>query len=74
MERRVRGPTGIPRIRIAAVNQLTGAVNMDWAPTLTGQFWGPWALLSSGPHVFVGGQFSNVSGVHQIDYCRFTFV
>jgi beta-propeller uncharacterized protein DUF5122 len=69
-----RGPTGIPRIRIAAVNQLTGAVNMEWAPTLTGQFWGPWALLSSGPHVFVGGQFSNVSGVHQIDYCRFTFV
>lgn len=47
--------------------------NLDpWAPTMDGQFYGPWDILATGNQVWVGGRWTSVSGVPQYNLARFT--
>jgi hypothetical protein len=62
---------GEPRIRAARVS-LDGTLGPVWHPSFEGSFWGPWSIQSDGLHVWVGGQFLTVSGVHQRSIARFT--
>jgi hypothetical protein len=45
-----------------------------WTPTFSGKFYGPWDIFSTGNQVYVGGQFTNVSGSPQYMIARFTDV
>jgi hypothetical protein len=47
--------------------------NLDpWAPSFDGRFFGPWDILSTGNQVYVGGNYSTVSGVARWGIARFT--
>jgi hypothetical protein len=62
----------VTRNRIAALSMATGALDPAWAPSIEGQWGGPWALLSDGGFLYVGGQFTSVAG-HDRDFlARFT--
>ncbi|CAN5739139.1 hypothetical protein BH18ACT17_BH18ACT17_04860 [soil metagenome] len=43
-----------------------------WTPTFSGKFYGPWDIFSTGNQVYVGGQFTDVSGQAQFMIARFT--
>jgi hypothetical protein len=58
------------RTRFAVVN-FEGEID-PWAPTFEGRFLGPWDILVDGNHVWVGGDFTTVSGVGQRGIARFT--
>ncbi len=64
-------PQDYPRIRLAGVF-LDGTIDQAWQPSVTGNFFGPWVVMSNGNQLYVGGQFSTVSGVHQKFFARFT--
>ena len=51
---------------------LDGTIDQAWQPSVTGNFFGPWVVMSNGNQLYVGGQFSSVSGVHQKFFARFT--
>lgn len=50
------------RWRLAAVRTASGALVKNWGPKLTGNYVGIWTLLNRGAHVFLGGDFTAVSG------------
>ncbi len=64
---------GVTRLRIAALAASNGALDPNWSPALEGQWGGPWSLLASDNHLYVGGQFTTVAGVGQNFFARFTF-
>ena len=43
-----------------------------WTPSFSGKFYGPWDIFSTGNQVYVGGQFTDVSGTTQYMIARFT--
>ena len=70
-------PQDCKRTRIASVDLATGRVSADWAPSVQGQFYGPWDLLVDGNRLYVGGAFTEVESGGIVDrqtmFARFTF-
>jgi hypothetical protein len=66
------GQSTTTRTRFAAVD-FNGRLD-PWAPTFEGNYFGPWDILadSAARQVWVGGNFSTVSGVSQRSIARFT--
>lgn len=54
-------------VRDANGNDLDG-----WTPSFDGKFYGPWEIFPTGNQVWVGGQFTTVSGTSQYMLARFT--
>lgn len=42
-----------------------------WTPSFSGKFYGPWDIHTNATHVWVGGQFTDVSGAPQYFVARF---
>lgn len=65
----------VQRIRFATVDSNGTALN-DWTPEFSGKFFGPWDILSNQAtgQVWVGGQFTLVSGTEQYFIARFSDV
>jgi hypothetical protein len=61
----------VSRTRFATVD-LDGFAYGDWTPSFDGKFFGPWDILVRGNQVWVGGQFTQVSGNAQFFIARFT--
>lgn len=67
------------RFAVADVNGCTREANSSnpldgWTPEFSGKFYGPWDIFSAGNQVWVGGQFTDVSGSAQYMIARFTDV
>ena len=67
------------RFAVADVNGCTREPNTSnpldgWTPEFSGKFYGPWDIFSTGNQVWVGGQFTDVSGTPQYMIARFTDV
>jgi hypothetical protein len=60
----------IKRTRFAVVD-FDGKIDA-WAPSFDGRFFGPWDILVDGNRVWVGGDYTTVSGVAQRGIARFT--
>jgi hypothetical protein len=58
------------RLRLAAVNQDTGALDPTWAPAVTPLYLGIFAIVVDGTHVHLGGDFKAISGVPRLFYAR----
>jgi outer membrane protein assembly factor BamB len=58
------------RLRLAAVNQDTGALDPNWAPDVTPLYLGIFAIVVDGTHVHLGGDFKAIEGVTQLFYAR----
>lgn len=43
-----------------------------WTPSFSGKFYGPWDIHTNTTQIWVGGQFTDVSGVPQYFVARFT--
>lgn len=43
-----------------------------WTPSFSGKFYGPWDIYANSTQVWVGGQFTDVSGAAQYFIARFT--
>lgn len=58
---------------LASLNPSTGAIYCDWLPSLDGSRYhnGAWDLIVAGDHLWVGGQFTGVSGTAQKSLARF---
>ena len=61
----------VSRTRFATAD-LDGFAYSDWTPSFDGKFFGPWDILVRGDQVWVGGQFTQVSGNAQFFIARFT--
>jgi len=61
----------VSRTRFATAD-LDGYAYNDWTPSFDGKFFGPWDILVRGSQVWVGGQFTEVSGNAQYFVARFT--
>ncbi len=67
------------RVRFA-VSDVNGCIRQSgstapidgWTPEFSGKFYGPWDIFSTGDQVWVGGQFTDVSGSPQYMIARFT--
>jgi hypothetical protein len=60
----------VKRTRFAVVD-FDGRID-DWAPSFEGRMFGPWDILVDGNRVWVGGDFTTVSGQAQRGIARFT--
>jgi hypothetical protein len=60
---------GQTRYKIAAVDPATGALNA-FAPNVNSSQ-GPWALAADATHLYLGGDFSSISGVPQPHFAMF---
>jgi len=58
------------RLRLAAVNQDTGALDPTWAPAVTPLYLGIFAIVVDGTHVHLGGDFKAIQGVPRLFYAR----
>jgi hypothetical protein len=65
----------VKRVRFATADFDGNALN-DWTPEFDGKFYGPWDILTNETtdQVWVGGQFTLVSGVAQYFVARFSDV
>lgn len=68
---------GRTRFAMADVNGCVRNPNTEdpldgWTPSFSGKFYGPWDIFSTGNQVYVGGQFTDVSGSAQYMIARFT--
>jgi hypothetical protein len=61
----------VSRIRFAVVD-LDGHDQSAWVPSFSGKFYGPWDIHANATQVWVGGQFTTVSGTAQYFLARFT--
>jgi outer membrane protein assembly factor BamB len=61
----------VQRIRFAVVD-LDGHDQSEWTPSFEGKFYGPWQIHANATQVWVGGQFTTVSGTPQYFLARFT--
>jgi hypothetical protein len=43
-----------------------------WTPSFSGKFYGPWDIYTNATQIWVGGQFTDVSGTAQYFLARFT--
>ena len=59
-----------PRLRLAAVDQDTGALDPNWAPDVTPLYLGIFAIVVDGTHVHLGGDFKAIEGVSRLFYAR----
>jgi hypothetical protein len=67
------------RFAVASIDGCVRAPNTanpidGWTPSFSGKFYGPWDIFSTGDQVWVGGQFTDVSGTPQYMIARFTDV
>jgi chitodextrinase len=63
---------GALHTRLARLSPSTGAVDSTWNPSLTGNYYGAWALTTDADiSLFVGGQFSKVTGVGRTNLAKF---
>jgi hypothetical protein len=67
------------RFAVASIDGCVRAPNTanpidGWTPAFSGKFYGPWDIFSTGDQVWVGGQFTDVSGTPQYMIARFTDV
>lgn len=60
------------RNRLVAVDAATGTIDSQWAPRISAEGLGVWAIAAYGPHVYVGGDFASVSGKPQARFAQFT--
>lgn len=63
------------RNQIAAIDASTGIIDSQWAPTIDGDprgGRGVWALVGFDTQLYVGGDFSRVSGKPQQGFARFS--
>lgn len=60
---------GQTRYKVAAVDPATGALNA-FAPNVNSSQ-GPWALAADATHLYMGGDFSSISGVPQPHFAMF---
>jgi hypothetical protein len=65
------------RNRLVAVDAATGTIDPQWTPKVNagatgGGVLGVWAIDAQGPNVYVGGDFTTVSGNAQERYAQFT--
>src|SRR5207237_4445347 len=64
------GPGSLARSHIAAFDAVTGAVD-GWSPVANSTL-GVHALASTGPRLFVGGDFTTIGHVDQQGFARFS--
>src|SRR5919112_1851253 len=60
------------KYRLAGIEADTGIVDSQWTPTVNGAPLGVWAMDSYGPKLYVGGDFSGISGQAQAGFAQFT--
>jgi hypothetical protein len=59
------------RLRLAAIDEATGALIEDWAPRVTGAYNGVWALaLDPAGRLHVGGEFTEIERERRTYYAR----
>ena len=51
---------------------LDGFLDMNWDPSMTGDYDGVWRVLVNGSQLYAGGEFTRVHGVNQQRIARFT--
>jgi hypothetical protein len=66
-----QGAGCVPRQKLAALS-LAGFLDLDWDPSMTGDFDGVWRVLANGPQLYGVGEFLKVHGVSQQKVARFT--
>lgn len=60
------------RNRLVAVDAATGTIDSQWAPRVSPEGLGVWAIATYGPRVYVGGDFASISGKPQTSLAQFT--
>jgi hypothetical protein len=64
----------VSHVRLARLDSASGDDDLSWRPTLN-SYYGPWDIESYGTAaIFVGGQFTSVSGTAQWRIAKFPFV
>jgi hypothetical protein len=58
------------RLRLAAMNAATGALDPSWAPDVTPLYLGVFAIVVDGSHVHLGGDFKAIGGAPRLFYAR----
>lgn len=61
-----------PKHRLAAIDAATGIIDSQWNPNVASGNLGVWAIASYGPYLYVGGDFTSISGKAQERLARFT--
>lgn len=62
---------GVARHHMAALDPVTGALRSDWQGTANSSL-GVFSMLGFGSHLYIGGDFTLVSGVSQQHFAQFT--
>lgn len=63
--------SGQPRQHLAAVDAESGALDPSWTASANSQ-WGVWSAFACGTKLYIGGDFTEVSGVAQLHYAQFS--
>ncbi|MGH2595725.1 MAG: hypothetical protein ACRDH7_07155 [Actinomycetota bacterium] len=63
--------SGVERHHMAALDPVTGALRSDWLGTANSSL-GVFSMLGFGSHLYIGGDFTLVSGVSQQHFAQFT--
>ncbi len=58
------------RLRIAAMDANTGALDPNWKPDVTPLYLGIFAIVVDGTHVHLGGDFKAIGGAARLFYAR----
>jgi fibronectin type 3 domain-containing protein len=61
---------GVDRTKLAAVDLTTGTI-LDYAPVVNSAL-GIWSMGSDATHLFIGGDFTKVSGISQAHFASFS--
>jgi hypothetical protein len=61
---------GVDRTKLAAVDLTTGTI-LDYAPVVNSAL-GIWSMGSDATHLYIGGDFTKVSGISQAHFARFS--
>jgi len=61
-----------PKHRLVAVDAATGVMDSQWNPNVAAGNLGVWAIAAYGPHLYVGGDFTTISGQTRERFARFT--
>ena len=64
---------GQSRQHLAAVDAVSGALDPNWKATANSK-WGVWATLAYADKLYIGGDFTEVSGVAQLRFAQFSEV
>jgi uncharacterized repeat protein (TIGR01451 family) len=64
--------TGVAVNQLVRADPATGNLDTSWLPAVTAGFLGVFTVASSGNHLYVGGDFTRVSGQKQLNFAQFT--